>query len=60
MPEGSEALDKVRNIISKIEQENLYKGKGGEIMRTGVCHLIHSISISKIHLGDKLSDELIQ
>jgi hypothetical protein len=60
MPEGSDPLEKVRGIIQKVESENLYKGKGGEIMRTGVCHLIHAISISKINLGDKLSEELIQ
>ena len=60
MQEGSEALTKVRTIISKVESENLYKGKGGEIMRTGVCHLIHAISISKISLGDQLSEELVQ
>jgi hypothetical protein len=59
MAEGSDALTKVRTIISKVESENLYKGKGGEIMRAGVCHLIHAISISKIPLGDQLSEELI-
>lgn len=28
-------------------------------MRAGVCHLIHAISISKIPLDDKLSEDLI-
>jgi tubulin-specific chaperone D len=59
MPEGSEALEKVRGIIQKVESENLCKGKGGEIMRTGICHLIHATSISKINLGEKLSEEFI-
>ena len=50
MPEGSEEIDKVRGIVQRVEKEGLYKGKGGEIMRAGVCHLIYSISIAKIPL----------
>ena len=29
------------------------KGKGGEIMRQGVCHLIHSLSQAKVALGQE-------
>ncbi len=43
LPVGSEILDKVKTLVAKIEEQRLYKGKGGEIMRAGVCHLIHSL-----------------
>ena len=33
---------------SEIEKQRLYRGKGGEIMRAGVCHLIHSLSQAKL------------
>lgn len=44
MPVGSEILNKVKALVGRIEAERLYRGKGGEIMRSGVCHLIHSLS----------------
>lgn len=44
MPEGSEILSRVRTLVTEIEAQKLYRGKGGEIMRSGVCHLIHSLS----------------
>ena len=50
LPDDSENLEKVRTIIQRVEKERLYKGKGGEIMRAGVCHLIHSISTANINL----------
>lgn len=54
LPENSDNLNLVINIIEKVEKERLYKGKGGEIMRGGVCHLIHSLSISKIRLNNQI------
>jgi len=60
LPDDSENLEKVRTIIQRVEKERLYKGKGGEIMRAGVCHLIHSISTSKIKLSVKLSHTLLK
>lgn len=44
MPVGSDILAQVRTLVSEIERQGLYRGKGGEIMRSGVCHLIHSLS----------------
>lgn len=58
LPEDSETLTAVRGIIRKIEKERLYKGKGGEIMRAGVCHLIHSMSVAGISLDEQLQTEL--
>jgi hypothetical protein len=37
---NTENLALVKGIIRRVEKERLYKGKGGEIMRQGVCHLI--------------------
>ncbi len=48
MPAGSEILATVKSLVSEIEKQRLYKGKGGEIMRAGVCHLIHSLSQAKL------------
>ena len=60
LPEGSETLNNVIEIIEKVEKERLYKGKGGEIMRGGVCHLIHAISISRLKLGDAVLHSLVK
>ena len=38
-----------------MEAEKLYKGKGGEIMRGGVCHLIYAMSTAKIAIDDNIS-----
>ena len=44
LPDNCDIINNIRSIIEKFEKEKLYRGKGGEIMRSGVCHLIHSIS----------------
>lgn len=44
LPDTCDIINNIRSIIEKFEKEKLYRGKGGEIMRAGVCHLIHSIS----------------
>eukprot|EP01022_Parablepharisma_sp_SALTPOND_P000943 TRINITY_DN105303_c0_g1_i1.p1 TRINITY_DN105303_c0_g1~~TRINITY_DN105303_c0_g1_i1.p1 ORF type:complete len:1052 (-),score=105.14 TRINITY_DN105303_c0_g1_i1:6138-9032(-) len=38
------------NLIQTIEKLRLYRGKGGEIMRSGVCKLLRSLAISCIPL----------
>ena len=51
-----EALEKEKVVKQeakekeRVEKERLYKGKGGEIMRAGVCHLIYAISISNVNV----------
>ena len=52
MPVGSEILTKVKALVGRIEAERLYRGKGGEIMRSGVCHLIHSLSQARIQFDE--------
>lgn len=62
MPPESPITATIKGIIDKVEGLRLYRGKGGEIMRTGVCHLIYSISTAKIQLTEderlKLFDTL--
>lgn len=50
IPEGGEVSDGVKGIIARIEKERLYKGKGGEIMRGGVCHLIFCMAKAGLNL----------
>lgn len=60
LPAGSEDMAKVKGIITRIEQENLYKGKGGEIMRGGVCHLIWAMSTAKLDIDTSLKENLFK
>lgn len=53
MPEGSEVRSKVKGIVAQVEKLRLYRGLGGEIMRAGVCHLIYSMSLSKLEFDEK-------
>jgi len=46
-------LADVKGIVARVEKEKLYRGKGGEIMREGVCHLIYSMSVAKLDFGGK-------
>jgi hypothetical protein len=41
------------SLVEKIEEKKLYRGKGGEIMRAGVCHLIHALSTARMKLDNK-------
>ena len=54
LKDDSEEMNILKGIIKRIEKERLYKGKGGEIMRQGVCHLIHAMSTARINLSDEL------
>lgn len=46
-----EQQQKVANIVPAIEKARLYRGKGGEIMRSAVSRLINCISTSEIYLN---------
>lgn len=50
LPEGSELRQQIKQVIELIDKQRLYRGKGGEIMRAGVCHLIFSLSLAKMPL----------
>lgn len=53
VPEGSDLRNNIKSIIDKIDKLRLYRGKGGEIMRAGVCHLIFSLSLAKVPINEK-------
>lgn len=46
-------MNAVLGIIQNAEKGGLYNGKGAEIMRMGVCHLINAISIANIKLSEE-------
>lgn len=60
LPTNTESMNNVRGIISRIEKDRLYKGKGGEIMRGGVCHLIYAISRAQIPIDEQLNTVLFK
>ena len=40
----------MKKLVQQIEEKKLYKGKGGEIIRNALCHLIHALCLSRIDL----------
>jgi hypothetical protein len=40
---GSKICTEIIDIVSKIESKNLYRGRGGEIVRCAVCLLLESV-----------------
>lgn len=50
---SAEILEKLVNIVSEIDRRRLYRGRGGELVRGGVCKLVRSISKAKLPLSVK-------
>jgi hypothetical protein len=48
-----ETLDSVVELVARIEKARLYRGRGGEIMRSAVCRLIECISQARLPLTVK-------
>lgn len=48
-----QALDSVVDLVDRIEKARLYRGRGGEIMRSAVCRLIECISQARLPLTVK-------
>ncbi|XLR01812.1 hypothetical protein S83_068010 [Arachis hypogaea] len=46
-------------VVPAIEKARLYRGKGGEIMRSAVSRFIECISISKVALSEKIKRSLL-
>jgi len=46
-------LESVVELVAGIEKARLYRGRGGEIMRSAVCRLIECISQAKVPLSVK-------
>ncbi|KAK2968570.1 hypothetical protein RJ640_006761 [Escallonia rubra] len=54
--------DKQKNIagiVPAIEKARLYRGKGGELMRSAVSRFIECISIARVSLPDKVKRSLL-
>ena len=58
LPEGSEQRNQVTTLVHQIEQQKLYKGKGGEIVRAAVCHLINCLCQAEIKFSEHQMIEL--
>ena len=50
----SETISNTTNLVVKVEDSRLYRGRGGELMRGAVCRLIESIAAAKFPLTVKL------
>lgn len=46
--------------MQQIEEQKLYKGKGGEIIRGAVCHLIHCLCMAGINYTEKELQQIFQ
>ena len=46
-------------LVSEIEKARLYRGRGGEMMRSAVCRLIECIALTRLPLSVKQSVELL-
>lgn len=57
-PAGCELLVQVTTLAHQIEQQKLYKGKGGEIVRGAVCHLIFCLCQAEIKFTEAQMIEL--
>lgn len=49
----------ISGIVPAIEKARLYRGKGGEIMRSSVSRLIECTSISHVFLSEKIKQSLL-
>ena len=47
---GDKMIQEILGIVDYIEKKRLFRGKGGELMRVGICRLIESIGICNIKL----------
>lgn len=47
---SDETMTNLSAIVSAIEKKRLYRGRGGEIMRSAVCRLIQCISAAQVPL----------
>lgn len=53
-------LKSIRNVVINVEKERLYRGKGGSIVRVGICRLIECISLCHHPLTEKGILRLLQ
>ncbi|XP_009628692.1 tubulin-folding cofactor D isoform X2 [Nicotiana tomentosiformis] len=51
--------NQVAGVVPAIEKARLYRGKGGEIMRSAVSRFIECISLARVQLTDKIKRSLL-
>lgn len=55
---STETQKSLSGIVPAIEKARLYRGKGGEIMRSSVSQFIQRTSCANIHISDKIKKGL--
>lgn len=55
----SDLQKQVAGVVPAIEKARLYRGKGGEIMRSAVSRYIECTSIVHVHLTDRTKRSLL-
>ncbi|GAX18602.1 hypothetical protein FisN_10Hh191 [Fistulifera solaris] len=56
---SSKHMAALKGLVASIEKKRLYRGRGGEIMRSAVCQLVKCISQSRIDLSVKEQVQLL-
>lgn len=56
---SSDRQKQAANVVPAIEKARLYRGKGGEIMRSAVSRFIECISLAHIYLPEKIKRSLL-
>ena len=56
---NSATLDLIAELVPSIEKARLYRGRGGEIMRSAACRMIECISLADVPLSVKQQVSMI-
>jgi hypothetical protein len=56
---NSDTLDLIAELVPSIEKARLYRGRGGEIMRSAACRMIECISLADVPLSVKQQVSMI-
>lgn len=56
---STEKQKSISGIVPAIEKARLYRGKGGEIMRSAVSRLIECTSVARVPLTEKIKRSLL-
>lgn len=55
----TDTQQRIAGVVPAIEKARLYRGKGGEIMRSAVSRFIECVSSSHLPLSEKIKRSLI-
>ncbi|KAK1380796.1 hypothetical protein POM88_027540 [Heracleum sosnowskyi] len=59
LQEHADKQKSIAGLVPAIEKARLYRGKGGEIMRSAVSRFIECVSLSNISLPEKIKHSLL-